>query len=252
MDALLYPLPRWDLPWEPQPSFRCLSTKAPWSWAQLLLKVGGTGGFRLDGSISGGADAKARGVPLATGASSGSPSHASSGVAAGRLLCGWRALGRNGLIPAEAFYERERAQKTRGAANLLVAPSRLGRDGRCGPAHSLLGSARGPRLLAHRREVASWAPRLWLAPSSRHRFGVIATRPQSVAWCGEEICVDTVLPPIPDPSLGSARPESESCGSIALSMGRRGGESLLKRPETFGKGSVILSLTLSCLLSWRD
>lgn len=40
--------------------------------------------------------------------------------------------------------EREKAQKTRGAANLLVAPSRLGRDGRCGPAHSLLGSARGP------------------------------------------------------------------------------------------------------------
>lgn len=110
----------------------------------------------------------------------------------------------------------------------------------------------GPRLLAHRREVASWAPRLWLAPSSRHRFGVIATRPQSVTWCGEEICVDTVLPPITDPSLGSARPESESCGSTALSMGRRGGESLLKRPETFGKGSVILSLTLSCLLSWRD
>lgn len=172
-------------------------------------------------------ESKARRVPLATGAPSGSQSHAPSGVVAPPLLrsdfCGEEHWVKNGPIPAGEFYYRERGStedtgNRQYAGSRGVAPSLQEPDGSCRPAHSLPGSALGPWMRAHlwRREDllgARGLAQIWGDCHSAAEGGVVWS--ENLHRCGS-------VPHRPDLSLRSARPESESGRSIVLSMGRRG------------------------------
>lgn len=168
---------------------------------------------------------------------------------------------KNGLIPAGEFYQRKRAStedtgSRQYAGSRGVEPSLLEPDGSCRPRTACRVERWGlscARIARGRSPGRLGLARIWGVCHSTAEGGVAWS--ENLHRCGSASHYT-------DLSLGSARPESESSGSIVLSMGRRRGKLVKtivnlkkkkKSPEAlFVKESVILALTLSCLWFWRD